>query len=84
MPSGHLPNQSTSLILHGLKYQGATLDLTIESQIYHLYVRALSTNSSRPLVYEHEQQHGTLHVTDLLSFPVDTRLIIRPATPLCT
>jgi hypothetical protein len=46
-------------------------------------VRALSTDDSRPLMYEHEQQRGSLKVNDLLSFPTDTRLIIHPATPLC-
>ena len=83
MPPAHLPNQSTGLIYHGLKYYGAIFDLTIESTMYYLNVRALSIDDSRPLIYEHEQQRGTLKVNDLLSFPVGTRLIIRPATPLC-
>ncbi|CAF1604892.1 unnamed protein product [Adineta ricciae] len=82
MPPKSLPNQSTNLIFHGLKYQGATLDLTMDSQMYQLYVRALD-NASQPLVYEHDQQHGILHATDLLHFPVATRLSIHPATPIC-
>jgi hypothetical protein len=83
MPPARLPNQSTALIFHGLKYQGATFDLTIESQLYHLNVRALDSSGSRSLIYEHETQRGTLNVNDLLSFPLDTLLIIRPAVPLC-
>jgi len=83
MPPARLPNRSTGLVFHGLKYYGATFDLTIESTMYHLNVRALSTDDSRPLMYEHEQQRGSLKINDLFSFPTDTRLIIHPATPLC-
>jgi hypothetical protein len=83
MPPASLPNRSTGLVFHGLKYYGATFDLTIESKMYHLDVRALSTDGSKSLIYEHEQQRGSLSVNDRLSFPVDTRLVIRPATQLC-
>lgn len=82
-PPGRLPNRSTALILHGLKYFGASLDLTVESDVYRLQVRILSSDSTKSLVYQHSQGSGTLKVNDILSFPVDTRLVIRPSIPLC-
>jgi hypothetical protein len=82
-PPARLPNRSSALVLHGLKYYGATFDLTIESGMYRLHVRVLDGSDAKSLVYEHSQSSGTLKVDDVLSFPVDTRLIIRPATPLC-
>ncbi|CAF3981203.1 unnamed protein product [Rotaria sp. Silwood2] len=83
MPPSRLPNRSTQLVFHGLKYNGATLDLTIEKEMYHVSVRALNNDNSKSILYEHEQQRGSLRVNDILSFPVDTRLIIYLATPLC-
>ncbi|CAF1126931.1 unnamed protein product [Adineta steineri] len=83
MPPARLPNQSTGLVFHGLKYYGATLDLTIENSMYHLNVRELNVDSSRPLIYQNEQKRDILKVGDYLSFPIKTRLIIQPETPLC-
>lgn len=83
-PPARLPNRSTSLVFHGLKYQGAIFDLTIDNKMYHLNVRALNINSSIIRMYDHQQQHGILKINDLLSFSVDTRLTIRPQTPLCS
>ena len=82
-PPARLPNRSTALVLHGLKYFGASFDLTIESSQYRLHVRALDTDSAKSLVYQHSQGSGALKINDVLSFPVNTRLIIRPASPLC-
>ncbi|CAF3842733.1 unnamed protein product [Rotaria sordida] len=83
MPPSRLPNRSTQLAFHGLKYNGATFDLRIEKEMYHVSVRTLNNNNSQSMLYEHEQQRGSLRVNDILSFPVGTRLIIHLATSLC-
>ncbi|UJR10942.1 hypothetical protein I4U23_015127 [Adineta vaga] len=82
-PPPRLPNSSNALIFHGIKYYGAIFDLTIENSMYYLNVRALDSNNGRSLIYRHNQQNGTLKRNDILSFPVDTRLIIQPTTSLC-
>jgi hypothetical protein len=51
--------------------------------MYEIFVRAQNSNESVPLVYEHGNRHGTLRLNDRLSFPIDTRLIIRRSVPLC-
>ncbi|CAF2988141.1 unnamed protein product [Rotaria sp. Silwood2] len=81
MPRGHLPNQATKLIFHGLKYLRATLDLAIDGNMYHLTVQEF--NGSYSLVYEHGKDQGSLKLNDSLSCPIDTRLIIHPSTPIC-
>lgn len=83
MPPTRLPNKATSLILHGLKYHGGIFDLTIDNRMYHLHVRALNSGGMQPLVFEHEEARGELKVDDVLSYSTGTRLIIRPAAPLC-
>ncbi|CAF3539667.1 unnamed protein product [Rotaria sp. Silwood1] len=83
MPPGRLPNRSTQLAFHGLKYNGATFDVMIEKEMYHVNVVALNNDNSQSMLYEHEQQRGSLRVNDTLSFRVDTRLIIHLAAPLC-
>ncbi|CAF0978558.1 unnamed protein product [Adineta ricciae] len=51
--------------------------------LYGLNVRAFDGSNSQSLVYQHAQQTDTFHVNDVLSFLMDTNLIIRPTTPLC-
>jgi trehalose/maltose hydrolase-like predicted phosphorylase len=82
-PRGHLPNGATKLVLHGLKYQGTSLDLTIDNKMYEIFVRAQDSNESVPLVYEYGADHGSLKLNDRLSFSIDTRLIIRRSMALC-
>lgn len=82
-PRGHLPNQATKLILRGIKYQGSELDITIGRKMYEVHVRTSSADKSVTLVYQHGTTFGLLNVNDRLSFPADTRLIIRRSTPLC-
>jgi trehalose/maltose hydrolase-like predicted phosphorylase len=35
-PHGHLPDQATKFILHGIKYQGFLLDLIIDNEMYEI------------------------------------------------
>jgi trehalose/maltose hydrolase-like predicted phosphorylase len=79
-PHGHLPDQATKFIFHGIKYQGFVLDLTINNTMYEIFVSAQSNIS---LVYENGEQRGSLKVNDRLSFPIDTDLIIRRSKTLC-
>jgi trehalose/maltose hydrolase-like predicted phosphorylase len=82
-PRGHLPNQTKKLVLHGLKYQGAELDVTIDTETYEVVVRAQQTDVINTLVYEHVRGRGQLKLNDRLVFPIDSRLIIRRAISLC-
>lgn len=82
-PHGHLPDQATKFIFHGIKFQEFSFDLTIDNKTYELFVRARNSNKFIPLVYEHPQQRGSLQVNDRLSFPVNTRLVIRRAKAFC-
>ncbi len=79
-PYGHLPDQATKFIFHGIKYQGFTLDLIINSTIYEIFVNSQNNNT---LLYEHEEDRGVLKSNDHLSFPINTLLIIRPLIPFC-
>ncbi|CAF3413981.1 unnamed protein product [Rotaria socialis] len=83
MPPPRLPNQAKKLIFHGLKYHGAILDLTIDNQNYHIDVRKTDTNISMSLVYEYEQEQFPLTNNIRLSYPINTRLVIRPSMHLC-
>ena len=83
-PRGHLPNNATKLVLHGIKYQGAELDITIDSKMYEIFVRAQSTVDTIHLAYEHGSTHGFLRLDDRLSFPIDTPLFIRRSEPFCS
>ena len=83
-PHGHLPDQATKFIFHGIKYLGFVFDLTIDNKMYDIFVRARNNTNFIPLVYEHQQQRGSLQVNDRLSFPVNTRLIIRRSITLCS
>ncbi|CAF4806446.1 unnamed protein product, partial [Rotaria socialis] len=83
MPPPRLPNQAKKLIFHGLKYHGAILDLTIDNQNYHIDVRKMDTNISMSLVYEYEQEQFPLTNNIRLSYPINTRLVIRPSMHLC-
>ncbi|CAF4294894.1 unnamed protein product [Rotaria sp. Silwood2] len=82
-PRGHLPDQATKFIFHGIKYQGFVLDLTIDNNIYEIFVSSQNNNDSIPLVYEYGDHRGSLKVNDSLSLPIDTRLIIRRSVALC-
>jgi trehalose/maltose hydrolase-like predicted phosphorylase len=82
-PPNRLPNQARKLIFHGLKYQGTVLDLTIDNKMYEIFVSAQNSSDSIPLVYEHGGHHDSLKLNDRLSFPINTRLIIRRLVPLC-
>jgi trehalose/maltose hydrolase-like predicted phosphorylase len=82
-PRGHLPNQAKKLVFHGLKYQGIELDLTVDNKMYEIFVRAQDNNNTIPLVYEHGDRQGSLKLNDRLSFPIDSRLIIRRSIALC-
>ena len=83
MPPNDLPNNSTALIFHGLKYHGGTFDLTVEEKTYTVRIRTLGSDPSEALVYEHAEKNGALNVNDVISFPTGTRLTIRPKIPLC-
>ncbi len=83
-PRGHLPNQATKLIFHGLKYQGFALDLIIDNKMYEIVIRTQDSNNSVSLVYENGEHHGSLKLDDRLSFPTDTCLIIRRSVALCS
>ena len=82
-PRGHLPNQATKFIFRGIKYQGATLDLTINNKMYEIFVSAQSSSDYIPLVYEHGERRDSLKLNDRFSFPIDTHLIIRRSVALC-
>ncbi len=82
-PHGHLPDQATKFIFHGIKYQGFALDLTVDNNTYEIFVSAQSNIDYISLVYEHGEHRGSLKVNDRLSFPIDTRLIIRRLITLC-
>ncbi|CAF3541630.1 unnamed protein product [Rotaria sp. Silwood1] len=82
-PRGHLPNQVTKFIFHGLKYQGTTIDLTIDNDMYEIFIRAQNINNSVPLLYKQGENNGPLKLNDRLSFPIDTHVIIRRLVPLC-
>ena len=82
-PRGHLPNEATKLVFHGLKYQGTELDLTIDNRMYEIFVRAQHSDESAALVYEQGSNRGSLKVNDRLFFPADSRLIIRRSEALC-
>lgn len=82
-PRGHLPNNATKLVLHGIKYQGAELDITIDQRMYEVFVRAQPPADAIPLAYEHGSTHDCLRMNDRLSFPTDTPLTIRRSEPLC-
>jgi trehalose/maltose hydrolase-like predicted phosphorylase len=82
-PTGHLPEQATKFIYHGIKYQGDVLDLTVNNNnTYEIFVREQNPNSTVPLAYQHGETSGVLKVNDRLSFPVNTLLIIRPSVSL--
>ncbi|CAF4003319.1 unnamed protein product [Rotaria magnacalcarata] len=83
MPPPRLPNQAEKLIFHGLKYHGSILDLTIDNQNYHIDVRGMDNNNSMSLVYEYEQEHFPLTNNIRLSYPINTRLVIRPLMHFC-
>lgn len=82
-PRGHLPNKTTKLILRGIKYQGTTLDITIDNKIYEIFVRAQNSSDSVPLVYQQGIHSGPLKLNDRLVLPIDTHMIIRRSVPLC-
>lgn len=82
-PRGHLPNEATKIVFHGIKYQGAELDLTIDNDMYEIFVRAQQNDDSVSLSYEHGSNRGSLKANDRLSFPADSRLIIRRSEALC-
>jgi trehalose/maltose hydrolase-like predicted phosphorylase len=82
-PQGHLPDQATKFIFRGIKYQGLVLDFTVDNNTYEIFVRAQSNIDYISIVYEHGDHRGSLKVNDRLSFPVDTRLIIRRSITLC-
>jgi trehalose/maltose hydrolase-like predicted phosphorylase len=82
-PRGHLPNEATKLVFHGLKYQGTEIDLTIDKEMYEIFIRTQYGDGSTSLVYEHGTNRGSLKVNDRLSFPADSRLIIRRSEALC-
>ncbi|CAF3928914.1 unnamed protein product [Rotaria magnacalcarata] len=83
MPPPRLPNQAEKLIFHGLKYHGSILDLTIDNQNYHIDVRGMDNNNSMSLVYEYEQEYFPLTNNIRLSYPINTRLVIRPLMHFC-
>lgn len=83
MPPSCLPNEAQRLVFHGLKYQGAIFDLTIEKQKYYLDVH-INNNNSVPLVYEYEENVFSLTDNTRLSYNTNTRLVIRPATHFCS
>ncbi|CAF2078358.1 unnamed protein product [Rotaria magnacalcarata] len=83
MPPPRLPNQAEKLIFHGLKYHGSILDLTIDNQNYHIDVREMDNNNSMSLVYEYEQEYFPLTNNIRLSYPINTRLVIRPLMHFC-
>ncbi|CAF1665004.1 unnamed protein product [Rotaria magnacalcarata] len=82
-PRGHLPNQATKFVIRGIKYQGTIIDLTIDNKMYEIFVRAQSSKNDVPLIYKQGEHRGSLKLMDRLSFPIDTRLIIRRLVPLC-
>ncbi|CAM4963855.1 unnamed protein product [Rotaria socialis] len=82
-PYGHLPDQATKFIFHGIKYQGFVLDLTIDNKIYEIFVSSKNNNNYITLVYEYGEHRGLLKVNDRLSFPIGTHLIIRRSVALC-
>ncbi len=82
-PRGRLPDQGTKFIFHDIKYQGFVLDLIVDNNTYEIFVSAHSNIDYIPLVYEHGEHRGSLKVNDRLSFPIDTRLIIRRSITLC-
>ncbi|CAF1060401.1 unnamed protein product [Adineta steineri] len=82
-PRGHLPNQAKKLIFHGIKYQGYALDLTIGDKMYEVIVSAKENRRAVSLAYEHDKEQGSLKLGDHLTFPIDTRLIIRRSEALC-
>jgi len=83
-PRGHLPNQATKFIFHGIKYQDIALDLIIENKMYHIFVSAQYSNDDIPLVYEYGEHRGSLILNDRYSFPIDTLLVIRRSKALCS
>ncbi|UJR32210.1 hypothetical protein I4U23_019675 [Adineta vaga] len=82
-PRGHLPSQAKKLAFHGIKYQGFSIDLSIGNENYDVVISAQDHHNSVPLVYEHDQQQNSLKLGDHLSFPIDTRVIIRRSKALC-
>lgn len=82
-PSGHLPDQATRFILHGIKYRGYVFDLIINRMTYEIVVNEQSNTNSKPLIYEHGEYRGSLKINDHLSFSTGTRLIIRSSITLC-
>ncbi|CAF5200667.1 unnamed protein product, partial [Rotaria magnacalcarata] len=82
-PYGHLPDQATKFIFHGIKYQGFVLDLTIDNKIYEIFVSSQNNNNDITLVCEYGEHRGLLKVNDRLSFPIGTQLIIRRSVALC-
>ncbi len=82
-PPGHLPDQATKFIFHGIKYQGRVLDLIINKMMYEIRVNSQNNNDSIPIVYEYGEYRGLLKVNDHLSFPIGTHLIIRRSISVC-
>ncbi|CAF1358035.1 unnamed protein product [Adineta ricciae] len=82
-PRGHLPNQAKKLTFYGLKYQGFSIDLSIDEEKYDIVVSAQDHKHSVPLIYEYNGEQNALKLGDQHSFPTDTRVVIRRLTPLC-
>ncbi|CAF1270300.1 unnamed protein product [Adineta steineri] len=82
-PRAHLPDQATKFTFHGIKYQGFIFDLTINSNMYEIFVRVQSNSNYIFLVYEYGEHRGSLQLNDRLSFPIGTPLIIRRSITLC-
>jgi hypothetical protein len=76
-PSGHLPDQATKFIYHGIKYQGIVFDLTVDNNTYEVFVREQNIDKGIPLVYEYGEHRDLLKLNDRLSFPIGTHLTIR-------
>ena len=49
-----LPNTTTYLILHDLRYHSCIFDLTIENRKYRPHVGAPNSGEMQPLVFDHE------------------------------
>ncbi|CAF1395899.1 unnamed protein product [Adineta steineri] len=82
-PRGHLPDQATKFTFHGIKYQGFIFDLTINRNMYEIFVRVQSNSNYIFLVYEYGEHRGSLKLNDRLSFSIGTPLIIRRSITLC-